>query len=496
MPASSHTQQYIVLPPRGMVATDMTASHATQTYLVSLHSAMGRGGPRRVRKTVAPLRVLDSIHENGAKLVEMSPQSASDLRAEQPGIRIVPVVYYYPQIYMPPLPAQPPRVATATVGAKIVIKIVSQSNGHPISGAMVVAFTDFTNRIGAQGMTNKNGEAALGLGGSSKKLERLYVYPDKGFWSALKRNVTVSSGKTISLRPLDLSYIDALRFFYGSSADTAGENMTVGVVDTGVGPHPDLHVVGGENTVTGENPQDFGDNGEGHGTHVGGIIAARGTPPVGIRGLAPAVALRSYRVFGKNSKGASNFSIAKAIDRAVAQGCDLINMSLGGGPADIVTREAMADARARGCLVLAASGNDDRSPVSFPASDSLCLAISAMGRKLTFPSGTTQAGTVAAPYGQDPKNFVAAFSNIGPEIDLIAPGVGIISTVPGGYATMDGTSMACPAATGMAAKILATHPNILAMPRNQARSDEMAKVVLKSAKPLGFGPTYEGQGML
>ena len=59
MPASSHTQQYIVLPPRGMVATDMTASHATQTYLVSLHSAMGRGGPRRVRKTVAPLRVLD-----------------------------------------------------------------------------------------------------------------------------------------------------------------------------------------------------------------------------------------------------------------------------------------------------------------------------------------------------------------------------------------------------------------------------------------------------
>jgi subtilisin len=87
--------------------------------------------------------------------------------------------------------------------------------------------------------------------------------------------------------------------------------------------------------------------------------------------------LRSYRVFGKGTEGASNFSIAKALDQAVADGCDLINMSLGGGPHDEATHSAIATARAKGAVVIVAAGNDGRKPVSFPASDSLTLAVSA-----------------------------------------------------------------------------------------------------------------------
>ena len=496
MSDNSRVQQYVMLPARGVMATAATASQEARSYLVSLHrAASATRSIRRGPQSAVPMRVIDSIHENGAKLVELSTQSVSDLRAEQPGLRLVPVVYYYPQMHRP-LPSAPPRVAAARVGAKVVVKVVSRTDGKPVGHALVVAFTDFANRIGAQGKTNKNGDATLALGSSSKKVERLYVFPERNYWGALKRSVTLKSGYTVGIAPVDLSYIDALRFFYGNSTDATGNGVTVGVIDTGVGPHPDLRVTGGENTVVGEEAQDYHDNGEGHGTHVAGIIAACGTPPAGIRGLAPGVVLRSYRVFGKNAEGASNFAIAKAIDRAIAQGCDLINMSLGGGPADIATRDAIADARAQGCLVLAASGNDDRSPVSFPASDSLCLAVSAMGRKGTFPLGTTQTGDVASPYGTDKKNFAAAFTNIGPEIDLIGPGVGILSTVPGGYAPMDGTSMACPAACGMAAKILSMLPQILSLPRDQARSDAMARAVLQAAKSLGFEPTYEGQGLL
>jgi subtilisin len=169
--------------------------------------------------------------------------------------------------------------------------------------------------------------------------------------------------------------------------------------------------------------------------------------------------LRSYRVFGKGAEGASNFSIAKAIDRAVADGCDLINMSLGGGPRDEATHSAIADARAKGALVIVAAGNDGRQPISFPAADSLSLAVSALGRQGTFPDGTTELGDVAPPFGKDKKNFIAAFSNIGPELVLTGPGVGIISTFPGDkYAVLDGTSMACPAVTGAAAKLLSTQP--------------------------------------
>jgi subtilisin family serine protease len=229
---------------------------------------------------------------------------------------------------------------------------------------------------------------------------------------------------------------------------------------------------------------------------VAGIIAARGRPPEGVRGLAPAVNLRSYRVFGQDSDSATNYAITKAIDRAVEDGCDLINLSLGGGPADEAIESAIQYARSRGSLVIAAAGNERRQPVSFPASYSLSLAVSAMGRKGTFPAGTTQTGEVASPYGTDKKNFLAAFTNVGPELDLTAPGVGIISTYPGGHAVLDGTSMACPAAAGAAAAFLSARPELLGLPRDSARSEAMARAVLRRAKTLGFGSLYEGQGLI
>ena len=252
--------------------------------------------------------------------------------------------------------------------------------------------------------------------------------------------------------------------------------------------------------VTGEDSNDYGDNGgEGHGTHVAGIIAAHGTAPTGVRGIAPAVTLMSYRVFGKQSGDASNFAIAKAIDKAVLDGCDLINLSLGGGDQDEVTHKAIHDARNQGTLAIIAAGNNGRKPVSFPGSDSLAIAVSAFGRKGTYPTGATQEADVELlPKGDNPLEYIAAFSNIGPEISLTGPGCGIISTIPGNgdYMVMDGTSMACPAVTGAISRLLASHPEVLSMPRDQSRSDSMVKLILTTAQARGFGPYYEGRGLV
>jgi subtilisin len=499
MPPKSSVQQYILLPSQGMQAyARHSIPSAAGEFLMNLSThAMTRSGmPFRLpeRRSVE-VHVLDSVHEDGAKLVELASGSVSDLRAQHPGVRLVPIVYYHTAVAPRPTVASGPRMAASTAAVKTTLKVVSRQDGSPIAGAFVVAFTNFAEGEGAQGKTNRKGEVRFSLGRTAKKLQRLYIYPEKGYWPLLKKNILLTSGNQIGLKPIDLGYTDALRYFYGKSPDDAGAGIKVGVIDTGIAAHPDLIIDGGENTVVGESANDFGDNGEGHGTHVAGIIAACGIPPAGIRGIAPAVLLRSYRVFGKGSDGASNYSIAKAIDRAVQDGCDLLNMSLGGGPSDEATMDAISDARARGSLVIAAAGNDGRQPVSFPASDSLAQAVSALGRRGTWPSGSTQAGNVAKPYGTDKKNFIADFSNIGPELDLAAPGVGIISTYPGGYAVMDGTSMACPAATGIAAKLLAIRPDILGMQRNQERSDAMAQVLLQAAKSLGFGSVYEGQGL-
>jgi len=462
---------------------------------------MVTSGARTLDAAGAPkdlkMRVLDSIREDGAKLVELSAESVPVLRAYQPGIRLVPIVYFHPARAPRPLAASRPKTTGARASASIDVRIVSRQDRSPVAGAFVVAFTDFANRVGAQGTTNQRGVVRLRLGAARKRIERLYVYPERGYWGTLRRSLTLSSDSRFELKPVDLRFRDALRQFYGRDAHGSGAGVVVGIIDTGVDTtHPDLKVQGGENTVPGEDPGDFGDNGgEGHGTHVAGIVAAHGSPPAGIRGMAPDVTLRSYRVYGERSDSASNFAIAKAIDRAAEDGCDLINMSLGGGDPDDATKAALEDARAQGTVAIVASGNDDRSPVSFPASDSLAIAVSALGRKGTFPSGALEAGDVKGPYGRNRLNFVAAFSNIGPEIDLIGPGVGILSTVPGGYAPMSGTSMACPAVTGAAARLLSTLPDILGMPRDEARSEAMAQALLQSGRSLGFEATYEGHGL-
>jgi subtilisin len=354
-----------------------------------------------------------------------------------------------------------------------------------------VAFTNFEDRVGGQGTTDKNGVVKLNLG-PAKKVERLYVYGPTGFWGGFRKNVKAGGQVKIVLTSVDLGFTDCVRHYYGRGSLDAGAGVTIGVVDTGVGPHPpDLVVAGGVNTVTGEDPADFGDNGNGHGTHVAGIIAARGD----MRGVAPGVTLRSYRVFGRGAGGASNFAIAKAIDRAVTDGCDLINLSFGGPDHDPAMAAAVLSAWQAGTVVLAAAGNDDRGPVSFPAADPLCLAVSALGRKGTFPKGSSEEGDVLGPFGDDPDEFIAAFSNVGPEIDLAGPGVGVLSTVAGGYAPLSGTSMACPAVTGFTARLLAGLPAVLGMPRDQARSEHLAKVVLLSARRRGFPAGFEGNGL-
>jgi subtilisin len=106
-----------------------------------------------------------------------------------------------------------------------------------------------------------------------------------------------------------------------------------------------------------------------------------------------------------------------------------------------------------------------------------------------------EAPEVARPYGTDAANFFAAFSNYGPQIDLIGPGVGIVSTMPEDtYGVMSGTSMACPAVVGFAAYLLASNPQILGAVGN-ARTTMLKKLLDGCGRPLDFGRDYEGFGL-
>ncbi len=493
MPKSVY-HNYIILPnlglryPENYPASDTQQTVARLTTHVHLDEVFTGGlGDESV--------VLDTTGRGGARLIRIADADLPDLRAQLPGMRIVPEVFYYPQRWHHQISTKPSLLA-GQVRAGVRIQLADAKTGAPVARATVVAFTNFDQREGEQAAADAQGVVRFKTIGN-RVIDQFFVYPKAGYWSLWRKNLTLTNNDIFSIQPIKLSAQGAKEFFYPPIVNDplTGQGLKVGVIDTGTGPHPDLVLAGGACTVTGEDPTDFTDVDE-HGTHVSGIIGARGNAPTGVRGVAPGVALYAYRVFGKGVAGASNFAIIKAIERAVADGCDIINMSLGGGPADDATEDAISFAHANGTLCFVATGNDGRQPVSFPASFSLSLAVSAMGRKKTFPASTTDAPNTMAPFGTDKKNFVAAFSNVGPDVDFTAPGVGIVSSVPGGYAPMSGTSMACPMAAGVAARLLAAETALLAMPRNALRAEAMVRFLATKVKPLGFGPTFEGIGML
>ena len=492
MSQAPHAQRFLLLPPRGT----QTSVAPAGAHLGALMASFRPLAAPPVKMGKGKMKVLDSVHENGIKLVELTPAGVAQLRQEAPGLRIVPEVFYETAEAPRPTLAARARTLAGATPAAATLRFEANGSGLPVRGATVIAFTDFAQGIGAQGRTRVDGSIKLAIGANAL-IERLYVYPHDSCWPLVRKNLQLPQAAAVRLRPIDFAEPDVLQLFRAKLPGHAGQGVKVGIVDTGCGPHPDLLIAGGMNTVFGENPTAYEDNGDQHGTHVAGIVAARGAAPAGMRGLAPQVALYAYRVFAKG-QGASNFAITKAIDQAVADGCDVINMSLGGGPSDPATSSAIADARAAGVVVLCASGNDGADAVSYPGADARAVAVGAFGRKGSFPKDSVSATNLGKPLGKpDKANFMASFSNHGPEIDMAGPGVGVVSTVPAAlWAVMDGTSMACPAVVGALARLLSAKPSLLNLPRDQARSDAILTMAFKAARAMGFGPQYEGNGWI
>jgi subtilisin len=213
---------------------------------------------------------------------------------------------------------------------------------------------------------------------------------------------------------------------------TRGKGIKVAVLDTGIDfNHPDLatNYRGGVSFVPDEtSPMDFNR----HGSHCAGIIAAA-LNGVGVVGVAPAAYLYAVKVLSRGGSGNWSWLIA-GLDWCMKNGIHIASMSLGGTAPSAV--QTMCDlAFARGVLLVAAAGNS-AGPVEHPARYASVIAVSAI----------------------DGANVLASFSCRGPEVELCAPGVQVLSTVPGGgYARLSGTSMACPHVAGAAALAWSTH---------------------------------------
>ncbi|GAA3127208.1 hypothetical protein GCM10010466_17540 [Planomonospora alba] len=235
-------------------------------------------------------------------------------------------------------------------------------------------------------------------------------------------------------------------------ASATGAGQTVAVVDSGVdGSHPDLAdaVLPGVDLVRGTGDGHY--DPDGHGTHVAGIIAAKAGDGVGVAGLAPGAKILPVRVLDESGSGWTS-DIADGIFYAADHGATVINLSLGGPGADPIMGAAVDYALARDVVVVAAAGNSGQSctQVPYPMPGENC------GNPVSYPAAFRGVVGVAATTSADAR---AVFSQYGSYVDLAAPGVDVLSTVPARrYASMSGTSMASPYAAAAAALVRARFP--------------------------------------
>jgi subtilisin len=261
--------------------------------------------------------------------------------------------------------------------------------------------------------------------------------------------------------PTGINRIDGELSSTVSGNGSGAVSVDVAVIDTGIGPNTDLNVVGGTNCVGGSSFND--DNG--HGTHVAGTVAARDNAD-GVVGVAPGARLHAVKVL--NAQGSGSISqIICGIDWVTARAStiEVANMSLGGqSPFGSFSgcsssfdpmHPAICRSVQAGVTYAVAAGNSAANANNFvPATYNEVITTSALADFNGRPGGGA-----AATCRTDQDDTFANFSNFGADVDLIAPGVCILSSAPGGgTATFSGTSMASPHVAGAAALYKSTHP--------------------------------------
>jgi len=250
-----------------------------------------------------------------------------------------------------------------------------------------------------------------------------------------------------------------------SNGDT-GEGMSVAILDTGIDPdHEDLaaNIGQGLDCVDGDCTESVAGPDGSHGTAVAGVAGAVDNN-LGVVGVGPTITLHSVKVLSED--GGTYDAVAAGIEASADAGHAVQNMSFGGGDSNLV-RDAMQYAAARGVVMVAAAGNGGCNDcVMFPASDDATIAVSAT----------------------DENDDLASFSSTGPDIDLAAPGVDVLTTLTDdryGYAS--GTSLAAPHVSAAAAVVIAS---------GVTDREEVRQRLTESADDIGLIDDQQGNGRL
>ncbi|WP_270180273.1 S8 family peptidase [Alkalihalobacillus sp. CinArs1] len=258
-------------------------------------------------------------------------------------------------------------------------------------------------------------------------------------------NATLTPNDPLFSQQWGLLKINSVRAWNVTRGSTL---VNIAILDTGVQTnHPDLvdKIILSQNFSASSTAEDL----NGHGTHVAGIAAATTRNDLGVAGLAINPKIMNIKVLDDNGSGTFS-DVAQGVIYAAQNGAKVINLSLGGPMASATLQNALQYAKDNGVLNVAAAGNLNSNNLFFPAAYAQCLSVAAL----------------------DQNDNKASFSNYGASwVDVAAPGVNILSTLPTyansqgatNYGSLSGTSMAAPFVAGLAALMLSLNSDVNAV---------------------------------
>jgi len=255
-----------------------------------------------------------------------------------------------------------------------------------------------------------------------------------------------------------------------------GSEIKVAILDTGIDlEHPDLmdNIKGNVNMIK---PLKTGNDNNGHGTHVAGIVAAVDNE-IGVIGAGPEVSLYAVKVLDNQGRGWLS-DLIDGLDWCIDNGMQVVNMCFGSSVDNQSFHDAIIEAYDAEITLVASAGNrgENGGEIEYPAKYPETIAVSAVDENDNF----------------------AFFSSYGPEIDLAAPGVNVKSTYKNGsYRIMSGTSMSAPHVTGTAALILNTEVGSYDFDGDGIWDSSEIRIKLKDrAEYLDLHPHQQGAGLV
>ena len=474
----------------------------------ALEQALRNSSDIEVVDTVGPKTVLGALADGmggaqGVLVARMTEQKAAVLHQQGQGRLLVEPDQHLN--LMDPALRQPSLVTGVTpIGSGPVLNAVIcvlGKDGAPQSDAEVSLFGSL---LPATGTTDANGQATLSLYGDTADTVRgLYVKPKYDYWSFYQRDPDISTDQpnVVSLRALSdwpaLAGFPRQRAYgWGQKAMRLdqlpgayrGQGVKIAIIDSGAATtHDNLRGIKAGFDVLNKktNPDDWDQDTLGHGSHCAGVIAAADIAS-GIRGFAPEAEVHACKLF----PGGQISQLIDALEYCIDKQIDVVNLSLGGTDVSEALEQQILRAKRAGIACIVAAGNS-AGPVQYPASSPNVLAVSAIGKLDEFPADSYHAQTLDSnvdAYGY----FTAKFSCYGPQVGVCAPGVAVTSSVPpNNFAAWDGTSMAAPHITGLAALTLAHHPDFQSQPQYKARGpdrvERLFQIIRASARKVSLG---------